>query len=125
MVLGAGIALGQTAAVYRGLRQRATPFLRTPKYRLRHKRDLSWRTGAYRIPASHGALAECGIGLTVLVAGLLPIFTVMAVPSGMGLFLGCGSLAVGASVLTQRRGSPSRVAPGTDQPVARRMITVR
>jgi cellulose synthase/poly-beta-1,6-N-acetylglucosamine synthase-like glycosyltransferase len=124
MVLGAGIALGQTAAIYRGLRQRATPFRRTPKYRLGRARDSSWRSAAYRISASRVALAECGIGLTVLAAGLLPIFTGVAVPSGMGLFLGSGSLAVGASVLTQRRGIPSCISAGTDQPIAPR-ITAR
>jgi hypothetical protein len=103
MVLGAGIALGQSAAIYRGLRRRATPFLRTPKYRLGRTHDSSWRSAAYRISGARAALADCTLGLTVLAIAVIQLISGVALPTGMGLFLGTGSLAVGASILAQRR----------------------
>lgn len=101
MVLGAGISVGQTAAVLRGLLGRATPFRRTPKYRLESVRDTSWQSSAYRVLASGPAVLECVIGLLVLATAALASGGAPA-PTGMALLCGVGFLTVGGGTLVQR-----------------------
>lgn len=108
MVLGAGIALGQSAAVVRGLRQQATPFRRTPKYRLGQRHDRSWRLAAYRVSASRIALGECLAGTLVFGVACIQVLTGVAVPTGMAILVGAGSLAVGTGILLQHQGPLGR-----------------
>lgn len=117
MVLGAGIALGQTAAVYRGLRGRATPFRRTPKYRVGRTRDSSWRSAAYRVSALYPALAECVLGVVVLITGVARVIGDVPVHTGMGLLLGVGFVSVGGTALAQRPRAARPTHGRTDQRV--------
>lgn len=113
MVLGAGIALGQTAAVIRGLTCRPTPFRRTPKYRLGSVADGSWRSAAYRVVEGRAAMAEIALGAGTLAAATGVLVAHLTMPSGPALIVGVGSLAVGGGALAQRRGmtpSPTRGA---------------
>lgn len=110
MVLGAGIAVGQTLAVYRGLTGRTTAFRRTPKYRLERATDGGWRASAYRLITARGAVAECVAGAAVLlVAGATALHSEIG-PPGMTVMFGLGFLAVGGGALVQdrrqSRGSP-------------------
>ena len=109
MVLGAGIAIGQTTAVLRGLRGSRTPFRRTPKYELRGRHDTSWRSAVYRVPATGAATVDCLLGMTVLTLGALQLISGGAVPTGMGVLVGAGLLSVGATAFAQRR--PADTAP--------------
>lgn len=101
MVLGAGIALGQTLAVARGLTGWRTPFRRTPKYRLAGRADPSWRLAAYRIPNSAFAVFECLTGVSLLGAGVLEMLKHDVPPSGLVILFGLGFLCVGTLSLVQ------------------------
>jgi cellulose synthase/poly-beta-1,6-N-acetylglucosamine synthase-like glycosyltransferase len=101
MLLGAGIAPGQAAAVLRGLRLRRTPFLRTPKYRLENRRDESWRSARYRLPLAGLAAGECLAGAVVLALTAWSVLEGGAAPIGIGLILGAGLVAVGGGALLQ------------------------
>ncbi len=104
MILGAGIAIGQTTAVIRGLlRGCRTPFRRTPKYQLRGRHDTSWRSAVYRIPATGTATIDCVLGVTVLTLGALQLISGGAAPTGMGVLVGAGLLSVGTAAFAQRR----------------------
>jgi glycosyltransferase involved in cell wall biosynthesis len=103
MVLGAGISLGQAMAVYRGLVRRDTPFRRTPKYHLESRRDGSWRSGAYRLAPSRGALLECALGAAVLLLAAAALVGNTASPTGVAVLFGAGILSVGGGALAQQR----------------------
>jgi cellulose synthase/poly-beta-1,6-N-acetylglucosamine synthase-like glycosyltransferase len=113
MVLGAGISLGQTAAVIRGMRGVKSPFRRTPKYRLAGPTDRSWRTRSYRVTRRWAALAECGIGASVIAAGVGEAIVNQVPPSGLVLLFGIGLIVIGAASLTQQRGGPVRIVDAT------------
>jgi cellulose synthase/poly-beta-1,6-N-acetylglucosamine synthase-like glycosyltransferase len=112
MILGAGIAVGQAAAVTRGVLKQRTPFRRTPKYRQEEPHDRSWRTAAYRISTLKPALVELVLGLVILGAGVLAGMYAFAYPSGPLFLIGAGFAATGATAATQhpllatRRGKP-------------------
>lgn len=108
MVLGAGIALGQTAAVIRGALGRATPFRRTPKYRIETEHDSSWRRSGYRMVAARSAVVECCAGLAVLAMVVAAISQGDTPAIGMATLLGVGFITVGAGTLVQRRAVAGR-----------------
>jgi cellulose synthase/poly-beta-1,6-N-acetylglucosamine synthase-like glycosyltransferase len=110
MVLGAGISLGQAAAVYRGIVRRDTPFRRTPKYHLEARRDGSWRSAAYRLTVSRGALLECALGAAVLLLAVSALIANSASPTGAAVLFGAGFLSVGGGALAQQR--TARLSPG-------------
>ncbi len=101
MILGAGIAFGQTLAVMRGLSGRHTPFRRTPKYDVAHASDRSWRRASYRIPSAVPALAECVAGTALLAIGAAGALGSDVLPSGLVLLFGIGFLCVGGVSLLQ------------------------
>jgi cellulose synthase/poly-beta-1,6-N-acetylglucosamine synthase-like glycosyltransferase len=101
MILGAGIAFGQTLAVMRGLSGRHTPFRRTPKYDVAHANDRSWRSASYRIPSAVPALAECVAGTALLGIGAAGALGSDVLPSGLVLLFGVGFLCVGGVSLLQ------------------------
>ena len=101
MVLGAGIAVSQTAAVLRGLTGRRTPFRRTPKYDIARGNSRSWRRAAYRIPSGGPALLECLTGVALLAAGGLEAARHDALPSGLVVLFAVGFLCVGGAALMQ------------------------
>ncbi len=110
MVLGAGIALGQAAAVFRGLRRTPTPFYRTPKYRVERPEDRVWRTAPYRLAPSRLAMVEFAIGTAVLAIGLAALLGRGAFLSGTAALLGLGFLALGLNSLAQRPGADANAA---------------
>ncbi len=101
MILGAGIALGQTVAVARGLTGRRTPFRRTPKYHVGDKADESWREAAYRLPAGTPALLEFLAGFALLVAAAAEAMRSDVLPSGLVLLFAMGFICVGGVSLLQ------------------------
>lgn len=101
MIIGAGIAFEQTAAVARGVTGRRTPFRRTPKYHIAHATDRSWRTAAYRIPSVGPALLKCAGGAALLTAGVMEALRSNVLPSGLVLLFGFGFLCVGGGSLLQ------------------------
>ncbi|MFB3111434.1 MAG: hypothetical protein ACE10G_05315, partial [Gemmatimonadales bacterium] len=101
MIIGAGITFEQTAAVARGLAGRRTPFRRTPKYRIAHDTDRSWRTAAYRMPSVGPAILECAAGAALLTAGVMEAQRSNVLPSGLVLLFGVGFLWVGGVSLLQ------------------------
>lgn len=119
MLLGAGIALGQAAAVLRGIRGTRTPFHRTPKYRVERGHARWWRSTPYRLTAPKVAIAELATGTTVLTVFAAAVISGSAVASGSGLLLGLGTLFVGLGALAQfREGAespPGAVPPHVDR----------
>lgn len=123
MILGAGIALGQTAAVLRGLARRPTPFRRTPKYRLAGGADRSWRTATYRVLEARMALAELALGAGTLAVTGGVVAAQLAIPSGPAVMVGVGCLAVGGGALAQRRGGGTTGQHGRGRRSARQPDT--
>jgi cellulose synthase/poly-beta-1,6-N-acetylglucosamine synthase-like glycosyltransferase len=112
MVLGAGIALGQSAAVLRGILRHPTPFRRTPKYRQDGTGDASWQHAAYRIRGYRPALIECVAGVAVISAGTAAIVQGVVVPPGPVALFGFGFLTTGiGSLIQQRHGRSTEVSP--------------
>jgi cellulose synthase/poly-beta-1,6-N-acetylglucosamine synthase-like glycosyltransferase len=101
MILGAGIALGQTFAVARGLTGRRTPFRRTPKYDVAGKADESWRGASYRIPAGAPAVLELFAGFALLAAAAVESMRGDVLPSGLVLLFAMGFICVGGISLLQ------------------------
>ena len=102
MILGAGISLGQSAAIWRGLLGHRTPFRRTPKYKLAGGKDRSWRRAAYRISTPSGGIGEVLAGASLYAAGFLEARVADVPPSGLVLLLGTGLLSVGFTSLFQQ-----------------------
>ncbi|MFQ5703335.1 MAG: glycosyltransferase [Gemmatimonadales bacterium] len=102
MVLGAGIAVGQTFAVARGLARHRTPFWRTPKYRHVGTGDESWLSAAYRISGSGTALLEFLAGISILGCGVTAVVLGILLPPGSMFLLGVGFLMTGGSTLAQQ-----------------------
>ncbi len=102
MILGAGISLGQCAAVWRGLLGHRTPFRRTPKYKLAGGKDRSWRRAAYRISTPSGGIGEILAGAALYGAGFLEARVADVPPSGLVLLLGTGLVSVGLTSLFQQ-----------------------
>ena len=102
MILGAGIALGQTLAVARGLTGRRTPFHRTPKYDIAPAADGSWRKARYRIPSGGPAFLQCVAGAVLLAAAAVEALRSDVLPSGLVLLFGVGFLCVGGLALLQQ-----------------------
>jgi len=60
MLLGTGIAVNNTKAVFEGLFGRQNRFVRTPKYRLESRSD-GWTGKGYRLPLPWTVLVEVGL----------------------------------------------------------------
>ena len=101
MIVGAGISFSQSLAVLRGLIDRPTPFRRTPKYRVRHRRDRTWRRASYRVPIGASAPLELGIGLSLLGAAAVEAWQLRVVPSGLVLLLAIGLVCVSSGGIYQ------------------------
>ncbi len=57
MLFGMGLSLGNSKAVWKGLRTRGGVFARTPKFHVQ-RRDDEWRKSNYRLPISSEAIGE-------------------------------------------------------------------
>jgi len=111
MIIGAGISVGQTAAVMRGLFGRRVPFERTPKYHVANGDD-SWRRRRYRIGGARAGWIEGIGGVALLVAAILEAISSNVPPSGLVLLLGIGLVTV--STLTLAQGTVGRWIRRTD-----------
>jgi len=73
VLMGAGLALSNTAAVAAGLSNRPVAFRRTPKFHVQERRDL-WRNKRYALPLSWLVLGEAflaGYALLTVAAALV------------------------------------------------------
>ena len=94
-VLGMGLSLSNSRAVWHALTGRQNSFLRTPKFRVEKTSDL-WQESAYRLPLNPQLLAELSLLLYALVAVGVAIslrnyttaFFMLLYASGFGLSLG-------------------------------------
>jgi cellulose synthase/poly-beta-1,6-N-acetylglucosamine synthase-like glycosyltransferase len=105
MLLGTGIAVSNTKAVFEGLFGRRHRFVRTPKYRIEGQSD-GWVGKEYRLPLRWTALAEFGLFLysgyglwlaiekgTYLIAPFIALYTMgMGYVAGLGLWQECQRL---------------------------------
>ncbi|MFO7632706.1 MAG: glycosyltransferase family 2 protein [Caldilinea sp.] len=66
-LLGMGVCLNNSLAVWQGLRTRGGAFQRTPKFRVEHAHDR-WSSSSYALPLDRVMLAEIGLILYALVA---------------------------------------------------------
>ncbi len=57
-LLGTGLCLSNTVAVYQGWTNRGGGFLRTPKFHVEDRRD-GWRGSTYRLPIDGSFVGEC------------------------------------------------------------------
>ncbi len=111
MIVGAGISIGQTAAVIRGLFGHRVPFQRTPKYQVASG-DSSWRSRRYRIGGARAGWIEAIGGVALLVGAVFEAIWNDVPPSGLVLLLGVGLVTV--STLTLAQSSAGRVVGRTD-----------
>ncbi|MCB0200183.1 MAG: glycosyltransferase [Anaerolineae bacterium] len=65
VLLGTGLALNNTVAVFRGLRRRPADFRRTPKFQL-EQRNGQWRDKPYALPLTGMVLGELALTLYAL-----------------------------------------------------------
>ncbi|HRX01710.1 MAG: glycosyltransferase family 2 protein [Anaerolineae bacterium] len=65
VLMGTGLALNNTVAVFHGLRNRPTDFRRTPKFQL-EQRSGQWRNKPYALPLTGMVLGELGLTLYAL-----------------------------------------------------------
>ncbi|HAJ34422.1 MAG TPA: glucosyltransferase [Chloroflexi bacterium] len=69
-LLGMGVCLSNTLAVWQGVRMRGGAFQRTPKFRVEQRGD-AWRSSAYRLPLDRMMMVEAGLMLYALGAAWL------------------------------------------------------
>jgi cellulose synthase/poly-beta-1,6-N-acetylglucosamine synthase-like glycosyltransferase len=70
MVLGAGVAVNNTAAVFKGLFSKEVIFQRTPKYQTVSRKN-AWSLSQYTIPIDSTIYGEIFMGLYAIVTGLV------------------------------------------------------
>jgi hypothetical protein len=69
-LLGMGVCLSNSLAVWQGLRTRGGVFQRTPKFRVEQSGDAWWGS-TYRLPLDRMMMAEIGLMIYALVAAWL------------------------------------------------------
>ena len=95
VLLGTGLALNNTAAVFRGMRRRPADFRRTPKFQL-EQRNGQWRDKPYALPLTGMVLGELALmlyALTTVAVALLRGHD-YAVPFLLLYVLGFGMMVV-------------------------------
>ncbi len=70
MLLGTGLALNNTIAVWQGLTGSGGDFLRTPKFRV-HTPGDSWQRSSYRLPLPRMVVAEIALACYALITVVL------------------------------------------------------
>lgn len=97
MLVGTGLALNNTMAVFQGLTHQGGDFLRTPKFQVHNAGDL-WQRSSYRLPLPRMVLGELALAAyafaTVLLAAArgqwgTALFLALYV-AGFGLMAGVG-----------------------------------
>lgn len=74
ILIGIGIAWGNTLAVWRGLMHWGGTFARTPKFRLEGKGGL-WISSVYRLQADNSTIGEIGLTLYALGVAIVALLT--------------------------------------------------
>lgn len=121
-LLGTGLCLNNTLAVWQGLRHQGGVFLRTPKFRVEATTD-GWQRSAYRLPLDRTMIGElllcgyalCAVGLAFAqghwtLGGFLAIYS-----AGFGLLVAVG--------LWQARPLRTATPPATQQQSATQPVT--
>jgi cellulose synthase/poly-beta-1,6-N-acetylglucosamine synthase-like glycosyltransferase len=121
ILLGTGLTLNNTRAIYRAFRGKRDEFGRTPKFRLEEQRD-EWKGSSYALPFDWMALGEIVAALYALlgVGVALRQGNLFAVPFLMLYVLAFGYVA-SLTILHSARGWVRGGAPlaGTKTPLAR------
>lgn len=107
MLLGMGLCLNNTVAVWQALTNRAGPFLRTPKFHVRDRVD-SWQGSIYALPLEPLVLGEAllalyglgGVALAVANGKWWTAIFLLLYAAGFGLMV---ALGVGQGLLSRRR----------------------
>jgi cellulose synthase/poly-beta-1,6-N-acetylglucosamine synthase-like glycosyltransferase len=118
VLLGTGVAVSNTLAVLRGLRnQGTTTFRRTPKFHLESPRDL-WQDKAYALPLSSVVILELlmtGYALATIIVALARDHA-YAVPFLLLYALGFGLMVLVGIAQGHRRSSVRTAYPGHRAP---------
>jgi cellulose synthase/poly-beta-1,6-N-acetylglucosamine synthase-like glycosyltransferase len=95
MLLGTGLTVNNTLAVYQGFRQRGGAFLRTPKFNVNQSNE-QWQQSSYRLPLQPMVIAESFffayaivtffVALTTQHSGAAPYLAIYV--AGYGLMVG-------------------------------------
>lgn len=116
MLLGTGLSLNNSRAVWEGLREQGGHFLRTPKFHVENTGD-AWRSSRYRLPIDGMVYGEAGLMLYALAA-----FGVAASADNwwsavfIGLYVVGFGLMVGVGVWqAAQRGRPAFSTPGSER----------
>lgn len=121
VLLGTGLALNNSVAVFHGLRRRPADFRRTPKFQL-EQRNGQWRDKPYALPLTAMVLGELALTLYALATVGVALLRghVYAVPFLLLYVLGFGTMvavgvaqsrAVGGSRSWRRRRRPAGARP--------------
>lgn len=95
-LLGMGVCLNNSLAVWQGLRTRGGTFQRTPKFRVERMQD-PWRHSAYALPLDRVLILEIGLMLYALTAAWL-VATTTGKFASLFLLLYAASFAMVAGV---------------------------
>ena len=125
MLLGTGLTVNNTLAVFQGFRQRGGAFLRTPKFNVGQGHQ-QWQQSGYRLPLQPMVIAElffCIYALITIVvafneshAGAAPFLAIYA--AGFGLMVGAELWQAsrhGAALREMRRNNNTRLQAKPDR----------
>jgi hypothetical protein len=122
-LLGTGLCLNNTIAVWQGLRGGGGQFLRTPKFRVESTAD-AWQSSAYRLPLDAVWFGEIGLLLyallTVTVAAdagkwwSIPFLLIYAGGYALMVIVGLWQARRGQLHAKPPRSTPSSVSTGID-----------
>ncbi|MBN1121696.1 MAG: glycosyltransferase [Anaerolineae bacterium] len=109
MVMGAGIAVSNSAAVYRGFRNQTFAFRRTPKFHAQGQ-GSSWTHSSYTLPVDWTTTIEIGLAVYALVIGALAVTRLPALVPFMMLYAAGFAYTAGLSLWQARVARKNRRA---------------
>jgi cellulose synthase/poly-beta-1,6-N-acetylglucosamine synthase-like glycosyltransferase len=101
MVMGAGIAVSNTAAVWRGFHNQPYVFRRTPKFHAQGQ-GSSWTHSSYTLPVDRTTIIEIGLAVYALVIGALAVTRLPALVPFMLLYAAGFAYTAGLSLWQAR-----------------------
>ncbi len=117
VLLGTGIAWGNTRAVLDGLRHWGGEFARTPKFCLEGQRG-NWRQSDYRLAADRSVLGEIGLAIYGLgVTGMAGALGKWSLIPFLLLYVGAFGLVAGLSLRETLTPRPARRGRLRDRPI--------
>ncbi len=109
MVMGAGIAVSNSAAVWRGFSNRPYAFRRTPKFHAQGQ-GSSWTHSSYTLPVDWTTYIEAGLAVYALIIGALAVTRLPALVPFMVLYASGFAYTAGLSLWQARAAKKSRRA---------------